>query len=65
MKTKLLTCCIALCMALQLLAVNDFTVNGINYTKLGGDSVEVGTNAGYSGTVSIPETVSNSNKTYR
>ena len=65
MKTKLLSCCIALMATLQLFAVNDFTVNGINYTKLGGDSVEVGTNSGFSGNVSIPTTVINSDKTYR
>lgn len=65
MKTKLLSCCIALMATLQLFAVNDFTVNGIGYAKLGGDSVEVGENRDVHGDVVIPATVTNGAKTYR
>lgn len=65
MKTKLLSCCIALMATLQLFAVNDFTVDGIGYVKLGGDSVEVGENSGITGDVVIPATVTNGTKTYR
>ena len=65
MKTKLLSCCIAFMATLQLFAVNDFTVNGIGYAKLGGDSVEVGENRDVHGDVVIPATVTNGAKTYR
>ncbi len=65
MKTKLLSCCIAFMATLQLFAVNDFTVDGINYTKLGGDSVEVGGNASLTGHVTIPSNVTYNSKNYR
>lgn len=65
MKTKLLSCCIAFMATLQLFAVNDFTVDGIGYVKLGGDSVEVGENRDVHGDVVIPATVTFSSKTYR
>lgn len=65
MKTKLLSCCIALMATLQLFAVNDFSVDGINYTKLGGDSVEVGGNASLTGHVTIPSNVTYNSKNYR
>lgn len=65
MKTKLLSCCIVFMATLQLFAVNDFTVNGIGYVKLGGDSVEVGNNKDKTGSVSIPATVNHNSKTYR
>ena len=65
MKTKLLSCCIVFMATLQLFAVNDFTVDGIGYVKLGGDSVEVGENRDVHGDVVIPATVTFSSKTYR
>ena len=65
MKTKLLSCCIVFMATLQLFAVNDFTIDGIGYVKLGGDSVEVGENSGITGDVVIPATVTNGAKTYR
>ena len=65
MKTKLLSCCIVFMATLQLFAVNDFTIDGIGYVKLGGDSVEVGENSGITGDVVIPATVTNGVKTYR
>ena len=65
MKTKLLSCCIVFMATLQLFAVNDFTVDGIGYVKLGGDSVEVGENRDVHGDVIIPATVIFNSKTYR
>ncbi len=65
MKTRIFTLLIAFMATLQLFAVTDFTIDGINYTKLGGDSVEVGENSGITGDVVIPATVTNGTKTYR
>ncbi|MCQ2348426.1 MAG: leucine-rich repeat domain-containing protein [Paludibacteraceae bacterium] len=68
MKTKLFSLLCALMCAGNLFAY-DFYVNGIYYNKLGGNSVEVTyqtTNYNsYSGSVTIPETVTYSNTTYR
>lgn len=65
MKTRIFTLFVALVATLQLFAVNDFTVDGIGYVKLGGDSLEVGENRGITGDVVIPATVTNGTKTYR
>lgn len=65
MKTRIFTLLVAFMATLQLFAVNDFTVNGIGYVKLGGDSVEVGNNKDKTGSVSIPATVNHNSKTYR
>ena len=65
MKTRIFTLLIAFMATLQLFAVNDFTVDGIGYVKLGGDSVEVGENRDVHGDVVIPATVTFSSKTYR
>ena len=65
MKTRIFTLFVALVATLQLFAVNDFTVDGIGYVKLGGDSLEVGENRGITGDVVIPATVTNGAKTYR
>ena len=65
MKTRIFTLLIAFMATLQLFAITDFTIDGIGYTKLGGDSVEVGENSGITGDVVIPATVTNGTKTYR
>ena len=57
MKTRLFTLCIALMATLRLFAGYDFTIDGICYTTLGGDSVEVGKNTNAKGAIIIPETV--------
>ena len=57
MKTRLFTLCIALMATLRLFAGYDFTIDGICYTTLGGDSVEVGKNTNVKGAIIIPETV--------
>ena len=65
MKTRILSICIALLITMQLFAINDFSVGGISYTLLGGDSVEVGQNPNATGTIDIPSTVTKSGVTYR
>ena len=57
MRTRLFILCIALMATLRLFSVNDYTINGISYTKLGGDSVEVGKNTNAKGAIIIPEMV--------
>ena len=57
MKTRLFTLCIALMATLRLFAGYDFTIDGICYTTLGGDSVEVGKNTNAKGAIIIPEIV--------
>ena len=68
MKTKLLTLLCTLMCAGNLFAY-DFYADGIYYNKLGGDSVSVTYKTtdfnSYSGSVTIPETVTYSNTTYR
>ncbi len=72
MKTKLFTLFVALIGATQLFA-HDFEVDGIYYNFLGGDSVTVTYRGNsfdkygneYRGSVTIPETISYNNMTYR
>ena len=57
MKTRIFSFLVAFLATLQLFAVNDYTVDGIGYVKLGGDSVEVGENKNVYGDVVIPATI--------